>query len=157
MNLPVFQFRCDSPIGIQGEPSSEVARHPEYRLDIPPLSGGLVCRRTWNLPRGNSIRYITRWSICRTLSREIGAPVGDGNTQGLLPTFLLLFQDLDRVLCQGQGSVGVLGFQQSLYYFAVDLYFLPLHLEILFSKLIFLHLRVNNKSHNFSRGLPLFF
>ena len=36
--------------------------------------------------RGSPARFSTRWSMCRTLSGDIGPPVGDGNTHSLLPT-----------------------------------------------------------------------
>lgn len=45
-----------------------------------------VCRKSWNRTLGNPARFSTRWSICSTLSGEMGPPLGDGNTQGLLPT-----------------------------------------------------------------------
>ena len=42
---------------------------------------------SWNRTLGSPARFKTRWSICRTLSGEMGPPVGEGNTQELLPTF----------------------------------------------------------------------
>ena len=46
-------------------------------------------RRSWNRIRGSPARFSTRWSICNTLSGDIGPPLGDGNTHSLLPVFLL--------------------------------------------------------------------
>ena len=43
-------------------------------------------RRSWKRIRGNPARFSTLCSICRTLSGDIGPPVGDGNTHSLLPT-----------------------------------------------------------------------
>ena len=44
-------------------------------------------RKSWNLTRGSPARFSTRWSMCSTLSGEIGLPVGLGNTHGLSPVF----------------------------------------------------------------------
>ena len=38
---------------------------------------------------GSPARFSTLWSMCRTLSGDMGPPVGDGNTHSLLPVFLL--------------------------------------------------------------------
>lgn len=46
-------------------------------------------RRSWNRIRGSPARFSTRWSMCSTLSGDMGPPVGDGNTHSLLPVFLL--------------------------------------------------------------------
>ncbi len=46
------------------------------------------------------------------LSGDIGPPVGPGNTQGLTSRFLfLLIQNVYRIICQGQGAVGVFVFR----------------------------------------------
>ena len=35
--------------------------------------------------RGSPARFSTRWSMCNTLSGDMGPPVGDWNTHSLLP------------------------------------------------------------------------
>ena len=64
-----------------------VARPKLLLLDEPTTSIANVCRRSWNRTLGNPARFSTGWSICRTLSGEMGPPVGPGNTQRLLPAF----------------------------------------------------------------------
>ena len=46
-----------------------------------------VCLKLWNRTLGGPARFSTRWSMCNTLSGEMGPPLGDGNTHGLLPAF----------------------------------------------------------------------
>ncbi len=43
-------------------------------------------RKSWKRTIGDPARFSTRWSIWKTLSREMGSPVGDGNTYWLLDT-----------------------------------------------------------------------
>ena len=75
-------------VGVQGEPRAEVSQHPGHRFHIHPVlqgQGGKGVPRSWNLILGSPARFSTRWSICSTLSGEIGPPVGLGNTQVLSP------------------------------------------------------------------------
>ena len=75
-------------VGVQGKPCTEVPQHAGHRFHIHPVlqgQGGKGVPRSWNLILGSPARFSTRWSICSTLSGEIGPPVGLGNTQVLSP------------------------------------------------------------------------
>ena len=71
--------------------------------------------------------------MCRTLSGDMGPPVGDGNTHSLFPSFAFLyFQNAYRVCRQGQCAIGVLRFQWHLNDLAVDAPDLPLNPKVSF-------------------------
>ena len=83
--------RCrDVGVSVQGESCREVPQHPGHRLDVHPILKGQCCE---GMPQvmepdfGQSRPFQHRWSMWRTLSGEMGPPVGEGNTQWLLPTF----------------------------------------------------------------------
>lgn len=78
-------------------------------------------RRSWNLTLGNPARFSTLWSIFKTLSGEIGPPVGDGNTYSP-DTFY-------RICPDGQGAVGIFRFQRGFYNLSVDPRYLPANVE----------------------------
>ena len=76
-------------ISVQGEPALKYPSIPDTTLVSTPFwkaSVAKVCRRSWNLTRGSPARFSTWWS---KLSGEMGPPVGEGNTQGLLTVFVL--------------------------------------------------------------------
>ena len=80
---------CDMGISVQGEPALKYPSIPDTTLVSTPFwkaSVAKVCRRSWNLTRGSPARFSTWWS---KLSGEMGPPVGEGNTQGLLTVFFL--------------------------------------------------------------------
>jgi len=77
-------------VGAQGEAGGEVASIPLTVFTSTPFWRARVAkvwRRSWNRTLGRPARFSTRWSICRTLSGDMGPPVGDGKTQGLFPAF----------------------------------------------------------------------
>ena len=76
-------------VSVQGEPALKYPSIPDTTLVSTPFwkaSVAKVCRRSWNLTRGSPARFSTWWS---KLSGEMGPPVGEGNTQGLLTVFFL--------------------------------------------------------------------
>ena len=63
---------------------------PDTVLMSTPILKGQRCEGVPQImepdPRQSRL-FSTRWSMWRTLSGEMGPPVGEGNTQGLLPVF----------------------------------------------------------------------
>ena len=89
-------------VGVQGEAGGEVALHAGDPLSENPAqaqrSGLRRERRSHGMSEPCLLRdgardmesATTRWSMCSTLSGEMGPPLGDGNTHGLPPAFFLL-------------------------------------------------------------------
>ena len=96
----------DMGIGVQREACGVVSEHTADRFHVHAVLQGrgsegvteIVESDAW----GSAARFSTRLSICRTLSGDMGLPVGDGNTHSLFPILhFCIFSTFDQVADSG--------------------------------------------------------
>ena len=125
---------CDVGIGVQGKPCGEVAQHPGHRFHIHPVLQGQGSEGVSQVVEphlGQSCPFQHPVEHMQHTIRRDGPTAGRGKHPGAIAHFLsLFFQNAYRILCQGQGTVSVFGFQGCFHHFPVDAGDLPPYPEV---------------------------
>ena len=115
----------DVGVGVQGKPGAVVAQHAGYRLNIHSVLEGQSGKGVPEIvepdllqpcPLQNPVEHVEHAVWGDGPSRGGGEDVG----AGLSILLLLVLQDVHRIVREGDGAVGVLGFQWCLYHLAVN-------------------------------------
>ena len=91
----LFLGRCGHMgVGVQGEARRVVTQHPGHRLDVHSVlqgQGGECMPEIMEPDFGQSRPFQHPVEHVQDAVREMGPPLGDGNTHGLLPAFFFCF------------------------------------------------------------------